>query len=419
MSAAHDFVVGTSPQIDPRACADRRIGYDRVWRVGVVMLSHAHESNGNVMFMSRGYLARLTQMNEREVRDAVAVLEQSGVLARQRFIVTPLGTQNPSVEWLPGWSPSGKKLKVDFAAVEVDAAQCKEHGVGRDRAWRIAYLARVTKNATAEALARLSGIAVRQVRKALNAVGAKVARVAEAVIEWVLRPDPRHDIRTTNNNTPSQPPTGVVRERARAREGTRRGKNWLRWITGGKIMPWDIFANDDRVPDDDLVPASQLSERARKLIKPSSLPRHERPLETWSPMDSAREFRDQFQKRYPMAPGATGDVVQIAKILGSMRKKYEHDARTEMIVLKRWLDDTNDVIRRNPSVDAWRKWLQAFGRHYHEAEKGVARIDKTYVDYEGRHNRRVRPKQEATRRAVFEQNRKKHKALGDRMRGNN
>ena len=385
--AVYDFVSGVSPQISAEVCRQHRIGFDRVWHVAVVMLTYSREDGDHEMFMSRKFLAKRTGINERDIRTCLEVMEQSGIITRAGRMVHPEGTPWPSVHWRPTWQPSGPMFKVDYTDIKVDPEACSKAGVGRDRAWRIAYLLKAMKYASIEALAAAIGTGERQVRKALAAIGKRVAKRLSRAWEWACRPDPRHNAPTTTQvtNTPSQTSSGREPTRLRAR-----GRARLKWMFGGKLMPWEIFAND-YVPDDSEVPTSQLSRRMQERIGGSmkGVPRSERPVETWSPLDSAREFRERFQAAYPAAPGDTGDLLKLSKILGKMRKQYGHDARTEMFVLDAWLSDPADVVYRNPHVPAWRKWLSAFTGHYRDAERRVATVDPEYTTVEGRFQRDV------------------------------
>ena len=94
---------------------------------------------------------------------------------------------------------------------------------------------------------------------------------------------------------------------------------------------------------------------------PNSYLRNQKPYERWTVLDSAKEFRDRYQKLYPRLPGETGNVVKVSQILGKMRKEFGHGAEVEIKTLELWLADEDDV-RRNPQVAAYRKWLASFQR---------------------------------------------------------
>lgn len=409
-AAMADFVMGSAPQIDPVLCRESRIGYDRVWRVAVNILSLA--GGGGLMFPSRKTLSEATGIHDRDIATSLAVLEGSGVIRRDGYAHHPRGTQWLSVHWLPGWETSGAELMVDPRDVRVDAVACAEARVGRDRAWRVAFMLKALKGATTSVLAGAIGIGERQVRACLSALGAVVkGRQKQEKKEWrsaAVRLDPPHDAETTNTHTRPLPPTGgesSPRAHARGRVSPR---SWAKWIGRGLVMPWEIF-RDDYEADESLVPSTQLSRDASRRVAPkaSKQPRGLRPVESWTPLDSAREFRDRYCQMYPMAPGATGDVAKIAQILGSLRSRYNHDARTEMKILQLWLDDPIDVRVRNPRVPAWKKWIAAFHRHYADAEAAVKHQEQAqgrdYTTAEGRHHRDVElPAQERAMEAVRE-----------------
>ncbi len=393
-SAMHDFVVGDSPQIDPEICRKHRVGSDRVWRVAVTMLSHAHSG---VMFMSRAYLSDLTGIPERAVRDAITVLDQSGVIRRTDFVVHPKGTSWASVHWEPTWEVSGRTLKIDIGDIKApDEQACRDARIGRDRAWNIAFLAAAVKTASVGLLAELAGIGERQIRAAAKAAGL-VVEAGKTALAWkrkviAKRPDPCHETTTTSTKD-NLPPSGE----ARAREGghlsvfqtsiqiQKTFRASLQALFGRKPVPYPGLDFENVVPDESTIPTKDLRRAARKSSKPSrKAHRSQRPLETWSPLDSVNEFKEQFGARYFHVPGELGDSAKMAKILGKMRIDYGHDARTEMRVLERWLDDAAD-INGNTHVAPWRKWLASFRTFYEAAENQVKSDDPTYQTYKDRH----------------------------------
>lgn len=354
MSAVYDMVAGTAPEIDQQACRERRIGVDRVWRVGVFMFSHLHK---DAVYTRRSYIATSLGINERDVIKAVEVLEVSGIVKRDGRHVHPQGTTWPSVHWVPGWDVSPHTHKQLDVEVDVDA--CAREGIGVDRAWRIAVVAKHLSKTSAAVLASLTGIAERSVRKAARVLGLVLDKtVKERIWSNIMRP---------------------------VRNAKRRGKR----------MPWAMFA-DDYQPDEDVTPTRQLSMSPKN--KEKGLPRQARPVETWSPLDSAREFRERFLMSCPNIPGSTGDTTQIAKILGRMRKEYGHDARVEMFVLAKFLQESS-YLYKNPHIAPWRKFLAAFYHHYNDAEKQVQAVDKTYRTAENKHHVRRRKTSEEVKAA--------------------
>lgn len=378
MSALYDFVAGDSPQIDPEVCKRKRIGVDRVWRVAAFMLEHARNVNDNILWMGRGYLSKELGIHERTIRAAVEVLEESGVLRRVGEAVYPLGSKNYSVQYRPAWTVSKTPLKFRLESVRIDQEEAKRQRLGQDRAFRIAVLMKV-KGST-EAVARAIGAALRTVRYALKAITGVIFR------------DPRQDKDSNNSLAQVYPPTGDTpehaRERARIEPTSDPGQvptdnffTKLKRKFGGRLMPYEIFS-DGVTMDEGCLPTRQVvrSEWANDRVKHAAKgqPRRNRPLETWTPMDSALEFRDRFLLTYPTAPGSTGSMVQLAKILGKLRKDYGHDARVEMMILDSWLSDAIDVAGRNTHVAPWRKWLASFATYYAAAENRAKYVEPEY-----------------------------------------
>lgn len=392
-SALHDFVVGDAPQIDQDLCKEHRVGSDRVWRVAVTMLGHAHDG---VMFMSRKYLSDYTGIPERAVRDAITVLDKSGVIKRTDFVVHPKGTAWASVHWEPTWEVSGRTLKVDLGNVKApDEQACRDARIGRDRAWNVAFLAIAVKDASIGLLAELAGIGVRQVRAAAKAAGLAV-KAGKTALVWqrkVLatrpkRPDPCHNTTPPSSNN-NLPPSGEARAREGAFETPLRIQKIFRsalqdLFRRGKAMPYPGLDFGNVTPDESEVPTKDLRRASRQSSKPSRKPpRRQRPLESWTPLDSVNEYKEQFAARYYHVPGELGDSAKLAKILGKMRNQFGHDARTEMRVLDRWLDDAAD-INGNTHVAPWRKWIASFRTFYDAAENHVKLDHPEYQTYKDR-----------------------------------
>ena len=353
MSAVYDMVAGAAPPIDVQACRERRIGEDRVWRVGVFMLDHG------AVFTGRAYIAERLGINERDVTKALEVLEASGILRRADKQLRD-GSLWPSIIWEPGWEVS--RTSHQPLDVEVDKDLCAREGIGYDRAWRIAVVAKHLRKTSAAVLAGITGIAERAIRKAAKVLGLALDR--------------------------------TVKERS--------WKNRLRKV---KRMPWDIFAKDYE-PDECVTPTRLLTREKKR--PDTKLPRQARPVETWSPLDSAREFKERFLMSCPHIPGSTGDTAQMAKILGKMRKEFGHDARVEMQVLDKFLQDSS-YLYRNPHIAPWRKFLSSFYHHYGEAEKNVQRVDSTYMTAENKHYVRRKRMDEAAKQRVRQRAREESK----------
>lgn len=147
-------------------------------------------------------------------------------------------------------------------------------------------------------------------------------------------------------------------------------------------MPYDIFDEPGRIPDEGSIPTAQLRRKARK--KTPRPQRSELPLDAWTPLDSAKEFQRRLLEAHPFAPGDLGNVVQLAKILGKMRNQHGHDARTEMAVLELFLKDRTSIYQRSRKTALWRKWLASFNTYYDDADRYLQNADATYVGYHER-----------------------------------
>lgn len=106
------------------------------------------------------------------------------------------------------------------------------------------------------------------------------------------------------------------------------------------------------------------------------LSRQNRPVCDWSALDSAKEFKFRLLSEYPSVPGDTGNTVQLAKILGRLRREYGHDARLEIEVLAEWLKDASDILVRNVHVPLWKKYLKALQKHYRLSESVIMSTEK-------------------------------------------
>ena len=140
-------------------------------------------------------------------------------------------------------------------------------------------------------------------------------------------------------------------------------------------MPDDLY--NDYVKDDSMVPVRHLRQgevdQIRNLV--ASKNRWDRPAQTWSPMDSAKEFKTQYLDAFPDYPGDVGNLVTLAKVLGSMRRRHGHDARLELEVLNMWLGDYYESTwaeRRGYNIPPWKLFVKAIGKFYAEADDVVA-----------------------------------------------
>lgn len=361
MSAVADFVLGAAPEIDPELCRQHRVGVDRVWRVAAVLLDHESPVDGT-FWPGPERLSEMTGVHPRTVRVALRVLEGSGVISRAQ-------TNTVHTVWKPGWAPSARRLGFNLRTIEVPEEDCAQRRIGRDKTWRISVLWHATKAAVGR-LAELAKTSTRQVRAALAAVGLVASRVLK-------RRDSRNETPPTTPTPQSQPPTESVPGRAWTR-----AKALALYSKGSPLMPYDIFEETDRIPDEGMIPTSRLRRQARK--KTPRPARGDLPLDAWTPLDSAKEFQSRLQKTHPHAPGDLGNAVQLAKILGKMRNQYGHDARTEMAVLELFVKDRTSIYQRNRHVPLWRKWLASFTSFYAEADRYLGVVDPTYVGYEER-----------------------------------
>lgn len=394
MSALDDFVMGTSPQIDEQMCANARIGYDRVWRAAAEML-HVLRPGGRI-YMSYGELADRMGVHVRTARTAVYVLEESGVL---RYVDKKIERGDPyeTVTRVPAWTPSvGRVLDLDIRKVDVDAEACRERRVGVDRAWRVSVLWQALKTRTASLVATVAGIGQRQVRNALAALGLEVSDRKHSAVRWRLRrkkkrTDPRSKKLPNSSQRDTSYPSSTHAERGQRRR-------WVqRIIYRGRIMPYDVFDElEDVIPDESTLPtrevtASNVAEQRQSAARS----RQDRPVDSWSALDVAKEFQFRVRQAYPTTPGDTGDAVVLAKILGKWRKEYGHDARVEMFALEEWLRDAADIQVRNLHVPLWKKFLKALQRNYRTAEQRVVRSEErnlkdrkaAYVDTDARFHR--------------------------------
>lgn len=148
-------------------------------------------------------------------------------------------------------------------------------------------------------------------------------------------------------------------------------------------MPYEVF--DDAagvVPDEstirtkDLRRQQSLNKRLARSAKAVS--RKDKPLDDWTALDSAKEFRDRFDSLYTSYPGETGDVLKLSKILGAWRNKYGHDAHTEIATLERWLRDTQGIKTRK-HIPAYKKWLSSFPYLRVEVEADVRRSKRADI----------------------------------------
>jgi hypothetical protein len=306
-------------------------------------------------------LVRLTGLDMRTVRTALEVLEASAVFVRVEH-------DRDSTTYRAGWEISGSFSPVDVTRVNVDPELCKQFRVGYDRVFRVAVTAVVAGTKDVSRLCRITGLASRQVRQALQAAGSLHTPTVLTIKRTpVRRRDPRTEPVPTPRDQCLQSPTdssGAKSPKRDIPEETDR--------KGHPVNPNDMFsAGINRN-------ASEFGDDDQRKPKTKSASRNAKPLSEWTPMESAQEFRDRFRKKYPMLPGETGNVVQIAKILGAWRKKYNHDARVEMETLDLWLLDDADVKRRR-DIPAFKKWLASFVRFRPEVDTRLARKDPSYA----------------------------------------
>lgn len=323
--AAMDYVLGHSPAINSALCTDQKIGYDRVWRVGATLLDFANPETQQA-WPSRATLAELCEMSEREVGRSLRVLEQSGVISR-------VGRSRAgTVVWAPSWRvKSRKRLDGSVQEIVVESGPCKQARVGRDRAWRVAVLHRFVSS-SAKKIASLVNFSLRVVRQAMRAADRRPLRLR---------------VRKAIDRTIT--------------------------FTKEAAVDWDLFGTEDRVPDEGTMPTRSAPKR--------HMGRKSKPVVEWTPLDSAKEFRDRVVLRRLGAPNDTGNVITLSKILGKMRKQHGYDARVEMAILDLFLSDEERILSAGRNVPVWKKWLASFRDLYFEADEYLARTDSSYQSH--------------------------------------
>lgn len=171
-------------------------------------------------------------------------------------------------------------------------------------------------------------------------------------------------------------------------------------------MPYEVMRELDNVVLDESqmrtkdLQGSDVAEAMAEYEKS----RRGRPSKDWTALDIAREFKKLIKENYPTAPGDLGDTVQLAKILGRLRKEYGHDGRVEYEILTTWINDATDIAGRNQHVPVWKKFLKAIHTHYRKAEATVVAMEaghvkpeEAYVDSEARFNRNRKPSTEPSK----------------------
>ena len=326
-----------------------------------------------LVWASNGSIAKKLGCSPSEVNDAVRVLRECGLLvpvdprsytfwdfrskSKQKLpdVTVKRIEDARSVVYRPGWTASQDRSERRDERTHCDAitnrvsdlrSAAHEAGSGLYRTLRVAYTGTLLRTWKTSEIAAVSGLSQRAINKAKRVAGEPI-RVSEPV---AVKPRKIARIRRKGPESPDNTNTSI-------KSVTTPRTNFVSSLRSGfgrteipeqrsSSMGWEMF----ETTTDDSAKTS-----------PNSYLRNQKPYERWTVLDSAKEFRDRYQKLYPRLPGETGNVVKVSQILGKMRKEFGHGAEVEIKTLELWLADEDDV-RRNPQVAAYRKWLASFQR---------------------------------------------------------
>lgn len=392
MTDAHDWARGKPrKKLDPDVCKRLRISEDRVWVVGLLMALELDASPFRLVWASNGSVAKKLGCSPSEVNDAVRVLRECGLLVpvdprsytywdfrSKGKTKLPDATvkrieSGRSIVYRAGWTSSNdrsarreERAYCDAITASIGDLRGKSHeaGSGLYRTLRVAYTGALLGTWKTKDLNTYSGIPERAINKAKKVAGEPIG-ASRAVSEKprkiarIHRNRPESPDNTNTNTSSTTTRTNFV---SSIRSGF--GRTEIPEQRTGS-MGWSIFEDD--VPSHDPAKTS-----------PNSYLRNRKPFEQWTALDSAKEFRDRYNKLYARLPGETGNVVKISQILGKMRKDFGHGAEVEIKTLELWLANEDDV-RRSPQIPAYRKWLASFQRLRPLVEEQLSAGVATYL----------------------------------------